>query len=55
MSVITNKENQSKKIKPELNLVADFLYSTNMCWDLVTPNSSNDGYGSYYYALVTTK
>jgi hypothetical protein len=25
------------------------------CWDLVAMNSSNDRYGSYYSALVTTK
>jgi hypothetical protein len=25
------------------------------CWDLVTTNFSNDGFGSYYSALVTTK
>ena len=25
------------------------------CWDLVTTNSSDDGFGSYYSALVTTK
>jgi len=25
------------------------------CWDLVTTNSSKDGFGSYYSALVATK
>jgi hypothetical protein len=25
------------------------------CWDLMTMNSSNNGFGSYYFVLVATR
>ena len=38
-----------------VNYNSKLAHMPPFCWDLVTTNSSKDGFGSYYSVLVTTK